>query len=286
MLEAEVAAWRQKPGRPSGSQSAVLLSGGDQRFLVPLAFPPSELVDFPPEISGLLSARSGDDASTDGSAAAPDWDAKKVEACVRKLKDPTLRVLAAFQHGLDKIVDATIAEMLARKPPSIDAYLLAAAKAQADSHFAKAIALLEKAGRLPLKQEVCRRIDIALVAGVLAAKEADQRGEEILKPGRDAALRLRRQRLDQQQREQLVGAGNLGLKDEAVKLEKQAAPAAGVPSFSSYAPTPSPSPANSDRIETLVDSGKPEAAARLLVNDLKAAGRQFGLRRRHSVSVV
>ncbi len=287
MLEAEVAAWRQKPGRPSGSQSAVLLSGGDQRFLVPLAFPPSELVDFPPEISGLLSARSGDDASTDGLAAAPDWDAKKVEACVRKLKDPTLRVLAAFQHGLDKIVDATIAEMLARKPPSIDAYLLAAAKAQADSHFAKAIALLEKAGRLPLKQEVCRRIDIALVAGALAAKEADQRGEEILKPGRDAALRLRRQRLDQQQREQARRrAGRSRAEGRSRQARKASGARRGRPLLLQLCPH-SISVTRQQRQDRdsrrFRQAGGGCAAAR---ERSKGGRATIGLRRRHSVSVV
>ncbi len=281
MLDDEVARWRKNTGRQKSQTMNMMIFGRrNESLLDPLGFPPKELSDFPENVHELLAAANDSPfRQIVNSEGGRNWDAKEVEALVQKTKDPTLRVLLANRQELPKIAEATIKEMLAKKPPQVDAYLLAAGKAHADSRFAEAVNLLEKVRQLPLQQEMRRRIDAAIVAAVLAAKEEKgPRLDELLKTGRDAAVRLRRQHLDQQQRKQLVSAfDDLGLKDEAKKLTKQlivSGPAVSLGPGYAIAPVTRAAPTSRDRIDQLLASGKRDAAVRLLASELRSLVQQ------------
>ena len=277
MLTDEVARYR-KSGSKQSSTNIFTMFGGPQResLLEPMSFPPQELTNFPPNVIGLLmSGENNPCAQIFSSDERPNWDAEKLEPIIRKVSDPTLRILLANHNDMPKIVDSTLSEMLAKKPPQLDAYLLAAGKAAADMQFEKSAELLEKATLLPMKQELRQRIDAAVVATVLAARDGERPQDNLLKIGRDAALRLRRQRLDPQQRQQLLAAlETLGLEGEAKKLEKQMSFAGALSAalgFSSQAtPVATAAPTSKDRIDKLLAAGKRDTAAQLLAGEVKA----------------
>ncbi|MBN2217792.1 MAG: tetratricopeptide repeat protein, partial [Pirellulales bacterium] len=281
LLDDEVARWRAGGGKQGGQNPFSFGRQPNASLLEPLGFPPRELTDFPPNVSMLLMSDANNPYSQMmGLASGPAWETEKVEPLVAKVKDPTLRVLLANQYDLSKVVDATLKEMLAGRTPRLDAYLMAAGKAEADLRFGESVRLLEKARHLPMKQETRRRVDAALVAAVRSAKDNDKADEAALKAGRDAALRLRRQRLDAQQRDQLIAVlEDFGLKKEAQKLEKRTAAmgsTGGV--YSSAMAVTAPlrySKTSNSRVDKLIASGKRDAAARLLANEARSLCQQM-----------
>jgi len=278
-LEGEVARHRENAAKAAGQNLAAMFFSGrsDSRLLAPLGFPPEQLTDFPPNVRSLLSPdEDGDPFSRMMADQVKSlWEPEKLKPLIEKVKDPTLRLLLAHQSGQTELVDAILKQMLAERTPRLDAYLLAAGKAEADDEYAETVRLLEKARHLPMKKDQKQRIDAAVVTAVFAAKENDAADEELLKAGRDAALRLRRQRLDKSQREQLVSVlEDLGLKKEAESLEKRLARALGGLSFAPPAFVAPGAATPSDRIENLIADDKRELAARMLANNLKQIGQQ------------
>jgi tetratricopeptide (TPR) repeat protein len=275
LLDDEVVQWRKNAGNQSNKNTRTMFFGQPNTSLLEvMPFPPQELTNFPPNLCGLLNASPNNPyAQMANEAGSANWEPEKIEPLIQKVKDPTLRVLLAHRHELPKIVESTLKEMIEKKPPQLDAYLMAAGKAGADSHYSESVNLLETARQLPMKEEMRRRVDAAIVASVLAAKTDNKSDENLLKSGRDAALRLRRQRLDQQQRGQLVGAfSDLGLGEEAKKLEKQMNAGSTSPATAPamYASPASPTP--KDRIDKLIAAGNRDAAVRQLASDVKTLG--------------
>ena len=279
MLDSEVERWRDNGAKQSGLHRNFLSQSSSETLLAPIDFPPQELTDLPPNIRDMLL--QGEDSPfgrltmTTGSA---DWGPDKMEPLIRKVKEPTLRILLAHRLEFPKIVESTLQELLQQKPPKLDACLLAAGKANADSRFADAVELLEKARQLPMKQDLRRRVDGAIVASAIAAKDSpaavNKKGlpcDTLLKLGQDAALRLRCQRLDRPQREQLAMAmAELELKTESEKLEKQIS-AASVSSLSPYlSGNVRPlKPVSDDGIRKMLVAGKRDAAIRQLAGEGK-----------------
>lgn len=280
LLEEKITEWR-KTGKQAGqSHYYTHPSQSNNSFLVPFEFPPKELTDFPQDIFIIATGGANNPYYGREMIQSTVWEAKKIEPLLKKIKNPTLRLLLAKRYELPKVVESTLKEMLAKKPPSFDAYLLAASKASTDSKFEESIKLLEKARHLPMKPQMRQRVDAALVAAVLAIKEAIKKGKEvdkdILKAGRDAALRLRRQRLDQQKRDQLLLAfEELGLKKEAEKLEKRMVASSGRSSMGRFLSAPvyvTSSSSQKSRVDKLIESGKRDEAARLLIREVKFLG--------------
>jgi tetratricopeptide (TPR) repeat protein len=276
LLDDEVARWRKSSGKQNNSNQVMFIGqNGNASFLEMMKFPPQELTDFSPTVMEILASADSSISPMVNSMPQPIWEAEVIESTIQKVKDPTLRVLLAHRYDLPKIVESTLKEMLAKKPPQLDAYLLAAGKAGVDTHYGEAVELLENARNLSMKEAMRRRVDAAIVAAVLAAKGESKSDDDLLKSGRDASLRLRRQRLDQKQREQLVSAfSDLGQEEEAKKLEKQISgivstiPASGV--FINPAVT-----TPTDRIDKLMELGKRDAAVKQFVAEVKTLQQQM-----------
>jgi len=283
-LEDEVARWRSGV-RGQRNQQAAMFGGHMQQgqLLAPLAYPPQQLADFPPTVLMLLQedANQNPYSSMFRRMSVDDFDAEKVAPLVEKVRDPVLRLLLARRFEQEELENKTLELLLASETPQLDAYLLAAGKAFADDKPAEAVKLLANARYLPMNREVRTRVDAAIVAAVLAAKESDASSggdEELLEAGRQACLRLRQSRLDANKRTELVSAlEDLGLKKEAQKLDQiaatQPATSSGMATRAVYGGVPAQ--ASQDRVAKLVADGKRDAALRLLSTDVLAHARQL-----------
>lgn len=297
-LDAEVQRWRNS-GRPAAQSMMMGPYGmpGEEAFLSPLEFPAKTLSDFPRHVRALLMPQR--DGGPLARVQQPDrWDEEVLAKEVPKIKDPILRILIAHQYGQSDLVETTLDELLDAEQPQLDAFLLAAGKAASEGHTKQAMELLDKCRYLPMTRKVRTRLDAALVAmatemegmsekpksapsgGVALALGALTRllggaskpsADSSLEIGRKAALRLRRANLQSEQRLQLVAAlEQLGLSDEAEKLETSTAATLGGPSGGRpYARAA----VQTDRASKLLGEGKRDQALRLLVNDVSAQAR-------------
>ena len=270
----------------------------EQGFITVLEFPPTTLANFPPHVGGML--QGGQVRGPFGEVTLDKWDDAEVAAALPKIKDPTLKLLAANLFEQPAVVEKTLDEMLRAKQPQLDAYLLAASKAIADEDFKVASELLDKSRYLPMTRHIRKRVDAAIVAlamdhanaavapaemkpkspiasGIkkaLAALKLLSGGDKTTKPdtmeslGQQAALRLRRANLQPNEREELIAAlDTLGLTDEAEKLENRiAGTASHLMTPRAYASPPN----QTERIGKLLVDGKEDQAIRLVVTDLNA----------------
>lgn len=281
-LDDEVARWQQGNSIGSARGAAYQMVGYNRQpqLLPTMGFPPPQLSDFPPHVlaqfftnqDARFSPYGGQQATLDEEAA------RKVGPLLDKIKSPILRILFAHQLELTERIESELHTLLAAKSPVLDAYLLAAGLAAEKEKFVEAVSLLEKAQYLPMKQELRQQVDASIVAGVLALKgKANAVDKDMLDVGQKACLRLRRARLDAQKRTELVAAmEELGLKNEAEKLDKLAASSGSQRSVgpaTSYAVPVSPRA--TDQIAKLVGEGKRDAATRLLAADVTNQVRQI-----------
>ncbi|QDT71705.1 Tetratricopeptide repeat protein [Lacipirellula limnantheis] len=306
-LEDELARARQKGrGNANQAQAQAMLRQQMPTLLTGLAFPPQQLADFPAELLAVLRSPDSSDpfAQVSGRTVDTDFDAEKAAPLVAKTRDPILRVLLANRFEQKEVIEATLREMLASEKPQLDAYLLAAGKASADEDYVRAAELLNKARYLPMQRDLRSRVDAAIVATVMSAKEADlikavpagspktsevaaaekesepatvDQSAALLEAGRAACLRLRQTRLDANRRSELIAAmEDLGLKSEAEKLDQLAAsqPAASTPSRVIYSAVGARL-GSGDRVTKLVADGKRDAAAKLLATEVLGHARQM-----------
>lgn len=306
-LDGEVKRWRESSQKNQSSSNMMGFYGGpEEQFIQPLGFPPDILPNFPDHVRSILT---GDQMRVYGMSGEQneDWNDKLVLESLQKVKDPTLKILLAQQAGQTGIVEEHLNQMLQSEQPILDALLLAAGKATQDEKLDTAAQLLDKARYLPMSRSVRKRVDRALVAlatvgsgnqdaeasqkettplasglqtalsalaKLAGANKKDQQGTEadnaLLVAGRGAALRLRRALLNVEERQQLVVAlEELGLKDEADKLEETATALAGssgpvrsVGASSSYG-------TQTNRVTQLLNDGKQEQAIRVIVGQFK-----------------
>ena len=265
-------------------------SGIDESMVGMINFPPQTLINFPQTVLGTLSLSQDNYGGGFGgfgeSIGSDEWR-NKFGSSVDQATDPILRALLQLKvvmndDELDKPIDqrftaakATIAEVLESDRPDIDAYLLAIGIATQEERWADASGLLEKTRNLPLSRGMRQKVDGALVA--IATQGIDDlksdENKNIIASAKAAALRLRRGRLQPNQRVQLVEVfETLGLTKEAEKMEEKLAQAPVTPS-SSYGGGLSVAAPAPDRIRKLIDEGKTEAAVRLLSQQFKSLAR-------------
>lgn len=267
------------------------MMGRETMMALPV-FPPSQLITFPEDVLELLALRpDGDQFSpfSSGSGDPVEW-AERFKEAPAKAKDPVLRALLQIKVALadpaesSKPVDqqylavkTTVAELLKSKRPNADAIYLAACLAAEEQRWTDSADHLEKMRSLPLSRQMRQTVDGNLVALATmgAVTEIKSKAlEPVLKSAQSAALRLRRIRLTQQQRNELLTVfETLELKDEAAKMEEKIASSGGLLSRLFGGGQRSMSPAPSGRVDDLADSGKSDAAARLMVQEFRGLAR-------------
>ncbi len=302
LLDDEVIRWRGQT-RPAsfGSMYGTFGSGYEERLVEPLTFPPSSLANFPPHVLDHLVG----DEDPFGSRPVERMDPRAIEQHLTKIQDPTLRVLLAYPLDREQTVNETLNAMLQAEPPSLDAFLLAAARETEGMNYAAAAELLDKARYLPMTRDMRQRIDGALVAlatetdagladsssptdsvlasglrkafSALAAMAGERPSAKppatsVADLGRAAALRLRRMPLRTEQRAELIAAlDQLGLEKEAERLEESQASqpmlsAGGSRAYYSNSPQTSP-------IVESLGEGKREQAVRMITREFTSMAR-------------
>lgn len=293
-LEDEVARWHAGKRSRNNPQMAAMLGrrGTTTLLLEPLRFPPRLLVDFPANVLALLSDLDNSNPYSHmmRQQSANAWEMETMKPLLKDVKDPILRVLLTHQansdelEGENELIEQTLAELVEAESPRADAFLLAAGWATQQEKFGRAAELLEKVRYLPMKRDLRRRVDAALVAMAIDKPTTkEQAGQPAVKKlneiGRMAALRLRRGKLDGNQRSELIAAmEDLGLKKEAKKLERVAAatPATSRPTATGYGRyLGGRTKVQKDRIAKLIEQGKREMAVKLLAKEVTGQAQQF-----------
>lgn len=279
-LDDEVGRYQVGSGKSRNQSMQMMFGRSQQQLLSPPSFPPPQLSNFPPGVLSIFSSNGrnspfGNQIEPPGGIEEP---AEKIKPLLAKVKSPVLRILLAHHAELTEVANENVQQMLAAKTPSVDACLIAAGLAAEKENYAEVVRVLEKARYLPMTQDMRRQVDASLVAAVLALKDdAKQSTPELMEAGKQASLRLRRARLDAQQRNELIAAmEDLGLKQEAKKLDELASNTAASASTSSsrvYYSSPAAS-TPPDRIAKLVADGKREVAVRLLAGEVTSQVQQ------------
>ncbi|MEQ9379733.1 MAG: tetratricopeptide repeat protein, partial [Pirellulales bacterium] len=266
LLEEEVATWR-KDG--SARHQVNMFGGGNQPAITLPTFPPSTLIDFPPTLVQVLGKNRARQFGI--TAIETSWKTSDLLEALPQVQNPILRVMLATsiedeEPEAAKIIESTLVEGVAADTPSLDAYLMAAARAAEKREFDTAIGLLDKARYLPMQRNVRRTIDGNLLAMVLERDEMPKEDSDLMEVARGAALRLRHGTVAQQEREQLIAAlEELGLTKEAERLEQKASVASSTSlQFSPVTVTPTPP----DRIKELLDKDKRDVAAKIVHREL------------------
>ena len=259
------------------------------------AFPPQSLFTFPSQVYSQLKLHSSDDERNfydpyDSDDDEPMTKTQIVEA-VSFAKDPMLKTLLQVKFFEtesstgdeattlgDKVADAKTAldTLLASDRQNIDAWYLAACLATHEKRWEDAANMFEKMRSLPMNAQYRNMVDGHLVAIATQGLVEDlkkKENEKVVMSANSAALRLRRGRLSQQDRMGLVSVfETLGLNEEAEKMEsKIASSSSGSRSFGRGSTPSMPAPAS--RVAELADSGKSDAASRLLSQEFRTLAR-------------
>ena len=256
-------------------------------------FPPAKLIKFPESVYEILNLSQEEQGYSPFSSSGEPEDIGKYAASVGKAKNPILKTLlqvkiaAEDDEELAKPIEQqnsaakqSLEALLKSQKPNIDAHYLAACLASSEERWADAADYFERMRNLPMGREMRRKVDSHLVALATNGLGGDfEKGdnEAIVNSAKSAALRLRRIRLAPEERQQLVGVFEiLGLKEEAEKMETKMAQGRGNPlssMFGAMMGTPAAA-APVERVRQLVDSGKSDAAARLLAQEFKGLASQ------------
>ena len=250
-----------------------------QTLLNAPSFPPVQMQQFPAKVLQMVATQNnnrGFQVYFPGHQNQPGWEEGKLVEHLPTVKDPTLRLLLAHRLEKEDLVKQTIDELLAEETPTLDAYLLAAGWHAEAERQVEAIKLLEKARYMPMDRTTRRMVDSQLLAMVLQRVGTGEKDDDLLKAGRDAALRLRHGTLQPNHRSELaIALDELGLKKEAEQLEKASATRSARSMLSpsvAYSASRARTPA--DRIRKLIDAGKQKAAAKLLSTEVLSTIRQ------------
>ncbi len=190
-------------------------SGGTQKLLTPLTFPPQSIPDFPQAVFSILgsSNRNHIYVMRFSGKLDPDELAKHLD----QAQNPILKLLMAVYCDRQDQVKAMVTSFLSRKQPDLAELLVAASWQDSQDGKSKALETLERARCLPMQSKRRRMVDSMILS--LASELVDQ--ERAKTVGRAALLRLKSQRLSRNQKVELANFMELfGLKKEAEKVEK------------------------------------------------------------------
>lgn len=278
-------------------------SGHGGELIRRLTFPPM-LQDFPSGVASLLdwTGEMEDsfyyDPYDDEYGPEPDEDAEKkwaekFESSISLAKDPILRVMMQLRIANYKSTDQdeiapffsevsnSIDALLKTDPANVDLHLLAASLAVHLEDHEKAIESLESLGAQPISADTRMEID-GFLLGIAMQNAGDLNPEDksnpIIKAARSAALRIQRNRLDADERAELLQVYSV-LEMDAEVEKIASAPSGGASpgfgSFGGFSPGRSSSTSPLNRIRTLLDNGKSDAAIRTMVVQFKALARYF-----------
>ena len=271
---------------------------GDQMQVALPQFPPTTLLSFPDQVYGQLgmSANSSTGFDPFGGDETDPMTAAQIAESIPVAKDPTFKALlqikyfesepterAAEQQAMvgEKVTDAKAAcdLLLATNRRNIDAWYLSASLAAFEKRWEDATDQFEKMRSLPMNAAYRRLVDghlVAIATQGIVSELKKKENEKVVQSAKSAALRLRRGRLSPEQRLALVDVlETLELNDEAEKMESRIASSrsSGSSGLSSPRFGFGSTPSSGSRIANLADSGKSDAASRLLAQKFRTLAR-------------
>ena len=280
LLEDEVAAAKDDPQRASRQ---LFSQGGRQPLIESLTWPPQRLPDFSALVLALFNSRS-----ENYFGGRIEWDADKLKAALPAAKDPVLRALLLARTDDQEALKALVADTKAREDAPLALCLMAASLAADQQSWADAGLLLRRAAAQPMARDLRRLVDGSFVrwaveagrgapaaAGAAASAET---ADPLRTGGTEALLRLRREALNAQHRQELAEAmKDLGMEAEAERMaaaSRQATNpgASAMPATSSIRMLGS---GGGGRIDQLVEKGRRDEALRDLTRDFKSMARTW-----------
>lgn len=243
-------------GSTGGTYSRYGYYGTHNKLAQPLHFPPQNLEGIPPVIVQCFSK----DRRSHGVFynTKLKLSTEKITPLLPSVKNKILKLLICAYCGLDEKVDAFIQELIKKEKPALNDLLLAAAWKGQQEQYAAAIRLLARARYLPMKYQQRKMVISAILAWAVRIKDM-KKNEDAVQAGRQAALRMQRMRLMVEQRSQLAGImDELGMKEEAEKLDKKIAAAASAARPTSYGGSVRMSRKTRDRLKQLFSGSKKE----------------------------
>ena len=259
-LDREVAASASSPS----STSALSLR---RPMIWHLSYPPRGIPGFPDHVRDAVLEGPGFYYPMRSPGAKV--DPTKLGRYLNEIEDPVLNILVAMISGQTEDAKRLTKTFLEAAPTSLAAYILAASQATVDGAPLEVVTLLEKARSLPMSAQYRRLLDGALVA---SAMELDpQRHPAEIELGKRAVLRLMGDRMEPEQREELMAAAEtLGLAEEAENLRNQILTASATRSgVSGGARASDAHPFTAALIERFLEKRQTDAALRLALNHLK-----------------
>ncbi|MEM9410231.1 MAG: tetratricopeptide repeat protein, partial [Planctomycetota bacterium] len=295
-LDQEIEKSKSKPQSSTNPWAQFRGRKSKENYVELLAFPPEEFISFPQMVLDRIATREGQEFyyyDLGFEAMPPEQWNEKYGPAIQHAEDPMLRALLTLRlastsggsdeakryDSLKKLID----EMLAADNPNPDSFLLAASLAVQTQNWDRASEILEKMRSLPMSRDMRMRVDGALVAvateGIVSDLEAKENAK-VTSSARSAALRLRRGRLSAKMRNQMVSVfETLGLTKEAESMENKIAQSGNLNfgnSNNSYGMSFGSSSRNQppNRIREMIDTGKTDAAIRLIISQFKSQSSQ------------
>ncbi len=245
---------------PSGGNTNRMLSyvfyhgSQNRRLAQPLSFPPQNLEGVPSVILQSFSKdrnRYGVFYNTKFKL-----NTDKVTPLLPTVKSSILKLLICAYCGLDEKVAAYIQNLMKKEKPVMNDLLLAASWMGKQDRYAEAIRLLARVRYLPMKYQQRKMVESAILAWAVNLKDTEK-SKDALQAGRQAALRMQRMRLTPDQRTQLASImEELGMKEEAEKLDKKIAATASSVRPPSYGGSVRMSRKTRDRLKVLLSGSK------------------------------
>lgn len=263
LLDGETSRSGNKP-----SQFIAMIRGSGQSGSVAraLGFPPAGV---PLGIPEIVTAVISEDLSVIGFNLAEKLGNEGIKQAAAATKHPVVKTLLLLQAGDEAGVGEVIDGLLAAPVPDGLSCVLAAAWAERQGDFPRAVELANKALFLPLSRDTRKALDAAF----LSWAESDPASETVKTAAREAALRTRRDVLSSQDRAALASImGALGMNSEAEKLTNQ--DAGNQAAFAGGSASPGRrTPPGRSASGRLLAAGKKDEALPLLAKELLAFAR-------------
>lgn len=285
LFEEEITTFQEQSGKgkPVNPMSGMYYSGrsANNNSITAATFPPEQLPDFPPFLLSLFG-----DANSNYYARNWQPDSDKLKAALAKVKNPILKALLANKVEDEAAVAAALQSMTEAKEAMLSPLLLSATWAAKKERWDEAILQLKKVEYLPLTKEQRRTVDASVLSWMLqkldGGKELDEK-DPVAIAAREAALRLRRDTLSGEQKQELAEAmERLGLAAEAKRLTaalnasaaNSSRGSSGVSMFGGGGSGGgygggSFNPGTTSRIDALLQKGKADAVVKVWEKQLK-----------------
>lgn len=267
LLQDELTAAQNAQGQVSRNSSNYY--GGQNSFIVEPAFPPQRLPQFPASVS----QRWGLDGNGGGiSLFVPAGEEGKCRAAIRAAQEPSLRILCAVKLGDEALIDEMIRAAATAPEPGAAVCAILAGRHASRGEPDKALEWLRRTQFLPLTRDDRAVIDRYLLGVITLGGLNPAPDSPDFIAARDAAVRLRQTKLDNQKRDELSRSLTaLGLIEDAEKLLAANVTATRPPSSVSAAAMQAQTP--DAKIEQLFKQGRKDKALALIQRELRSAAR-------------